>query len=143
MTYHQESTLSGFDQFAPKAFLISLARFEEPLSPELIAEVNEVGEALASGELEKASALISIAQKDAVFYEDFKKAYKELQELDESEEKNKFLPELDENAPSRPTNDDYNNFLAPPLTHSNPQSMARRLLGKARDLVKRVYRLKF
>ena len=141
MTY-QESTLSGFDQFAPKAFLISLARFEEPLSPELIAEVNEVGEALASGELEKASALISIAQKDAVFYENFKKAYKELQELDESEEKNKFLPELDENTPSRPTND-YNNFLAPPLTHSNPQSMAKRLLGKASDLVERVYRLKF
>jgi hypothetical protein len=141
MTY-QESTLSGFDQFAPKAFLISLARFEEPLSPELIAEVNEVGEALASGELEKASALISIAQKDAVFYEDFKKAYKELQELDESEEKNKFLPELDENTPSRPT-DDINNFLAPPLTHSNPQSMAKKLLGKASDLVERVYRLKF
>jgi len=141
MTY-QESTLSGFDQFAPKAFLISLARFEEPISPELIAEVNEVGEALASGELEKASALISIAQKDAVFYEDFKKAYKELQELDESEEKNKFLPELDENTPSRPTND-YNNFLAPPLTHSNPQSMAKKLLGKASDLVERVYRLKF
>jgi hypothetical protein len=141
MTY-QESTLSRFELFAPKAFLISLARFEEPLSPELIAEVNEVGEALASGELEKASALISIAQKDAVFYEDFKKAYKELQELDESEEKNKFLPELDENTPSRPTND-YNNFLAPPLTHSNPQSVARRLLGKATDLVERVYRLRF
>lgn len=141
MTYHQESTLSGFDKFAPKAFLISLARFEEPLSPELIAEVNEVGEALASGELEKASALISIAQKDAVFYEDFKKAYKELQELDESEEKNKFLLELDENTPSRPTND-YNNFWAPPLTHSNPQSMAKKLLGKASDLVERVYRLK-
>jgi len=141
MTY-QESTLSGFDLFAPKAFLISLARFEEPLSPELIAEVNEVGEALASGELEKASALISIAQKDAVFYEDFQKAYKELQELDDSEEKNKFLPELDENTPSRQT-DDYNNFLAPPLTNSNPQSMAKRLLGKATDLVERVYRLKF
>lgn len=141
MTY-QESTLSGFDLFAPKAFLISLARFEEPLSPELIAEVNEVGEGLASGELEKASALISIAQKDAVFYEDFQKAYKELQELDESEEKNKFLPELDENTPSRQT-DDYNNFLAPPLTNSNPQSMARRLLGKASDLVERVYRLRF
>jgi len=104
--------------------------------------VNEVGEALASGELEKASALISIARKDAVFYEDFKKAYKELQELDDSEEKNKFLPELDENTPSRPT-DDYNNFLAPPLTHSNPQSMAKKLLGKASDLVERVYRSKF
>ncbi|MEG4959250.1 MULTISPECIES: hypothetical protein [unclassified Microcoleus] len=141
MTY-QESTLSGFDLFAPKAFLISLARFEEPLSPELIAEVNEVGAALASGELEKASALITIAQKDAVFYEDFQKAYKELQELDESEEKNKFLSELDENTPSRQT-DDYNNFLAPPLTNSNPQSMAKRLLGKASDLVERVYRLRF
>jgi hypothetical protein len=141
MTY-QESTRSGFDQFAPKAFLISLARFEEPLSPELIAEVNEVGEGLASGELEKASALISIAQKDAVFYEDFKNAYQELQELDESEEKNKFFSELDENTPSRST-DDINNFLAPPLTHSNPQSMAKKLLGKASDLVERVYRLKF
>lgn len=128
--------------FAPKAFLISLARFEEPLSPKLIAEVNEVGEALASGELEKASALISIAQKDAAFYEDFKKAYKKLQELDESEEKNKFLPELDENTPSRPTKD-YKNFLAPPLTHSNPQSMAKKLLGKASDLVELVYRLRF
>ncbi|MEG4395683.1 hypothetical protein [Microcoleus sp. BROC3] len=141
MTY-QESTLSGFDLFAPKAFLISLARFEEPLSPELIAEVNEVGEALASGELEKASALISIAQKDAAFYEDFKNAYQALQTLDQSEEKNKFLPELDENTPSRQT-DDYKNFLAPPLTNSNPQSMARRLLGKASDLVERVYRLRF
>jgi hypothetical protein len=141
MTY-QESTLSAFDQFALKAFLISLARVEEPLSPELIAEVNEVGEAWVSGKLEKASALISIAQKDAVFYENFKKAYKELQELDESEEKDKFLPELDENTPSRPTND-YNNFLAPPLTHSNPQSMAKKLLGKASDLVERVYGLKF
>ena len=135
-------TLSGFDQFAPKAFLISLARYEAPLSPELIAEVNEVGAALVSGELEKASVLISIAQKDAAFYEDFKNAYKALQTLDESEEKNKYLTELDENTPPRQT-DDYNNFLAPPLTNSNPQSVAKRLLGKATDLVERVYRLKF
>jgi hypothetical protein len=135
-------TLSGFDQFAPKAFLIALARFEAPLSPELIAEVNEVGAALVGGELEKASALISIAEKDVAFYEDFKNAYKALQTLDQSEEKNKFMAELDENTPPRET-DDYNNFLAPPLTNSNPQSVARKLLGKATDLVERVYRLRF
>ncbi|MEG5031547.1 hypothetical protein [Microcoleus sp. AT3-D2] len=138
----QESTSSEFDQFAPKAFLIALARFEEPLSPELIAEVNEVGEALVGGELQKADKLISIAQKDAAFEKDFKKAYQELQNLDRAKEKNKFLGEIDPNAPLRQT-DDYNNFLAPPLTNSNPQSVARRLLGKASDLVERVYRLRF
>ncbi|WP_293363570.1 hypothetical protein [Microcoleus sp. CAWBG52] len=141
MTSTQVS-LSGFAQFAPKAFLISLTRYEAPLSPELIAEVNEVGEALVNGKLEKASALISIAEKDAAFYEDFKNAYKALQTLDQSEEKNKFMAELDENTPPRET-DDYNNFLAPPLTNSNPQSVAKRLLGKATDLVERVYRLRF
>jgi hypothetical protein len=135
-------TSSGFDQFAPKAFLISLARFEAPLSPELIAEVNEVGAALVGGELGKASELINIAQKDAAFYEDFKNAYKALQTLDQSEEKNKYLAELDENTPPRET-DDYNNFLAPLLTSSNPQSVAKRLLGKASDLVEKVYRLVF
>jgi hypothetical protein len=135
-------TLSGFDQFAPKAFLIALARFEAPLSPELIAEVNEVGEALVGGELGRASELINIAQKDAAFYEDFKNAYKALQTLDQSEEKNKYMAELDENTPPRET-DDYNNFLAPPLTNSNPQSVAKRLLGKASDLVEKVYRLRF
>lgn len=135
-------TLSGFDQFAPKAFLIALARYEAPLSSELIAEVNEVGEALADGELEKASALISIAQKDAAFYEDFKNAYKALQTLDQSEEKNKHWPKLDENTPPRQT-DDYNNFLAPPLSDPNPQSVAKKLLGKAADLVERVYWLMF
>ncbi|MBE9183886.1 hypothetical protein IQ270_03885 [Microcoleus sp. LEGE 07076] len=135
-------TLSGFDQFAPKAFLIALARYEAPLSPELIAEVNNVGEALVSGKLEKADLLINIAQKDAAFSECFNKAYEDLLELDESEEKNKFLPELDENTPPRET-DDYNNFLAPPLTNPNPQSVARKLLGKATDLVERVYRLRF
>ena len=133
-------TLSGFDQFAPKAFLISLARYEAPLSPELIAEVNEVGEALAGGELEKASVLISIAQKDAAFYEDFKNAYKALQTLDESEEKNKHSRESD--IPPQQT-DDYDNFLAPLLTDPNPQSVAKKLLGKATDLVERVYRLRF
>ena len=132
-------TLSGFDQFAPKAFLISLARFEAPLSPELIAEVNEIGEALVNGELEKASALIDIAQKDAAFYEDFKNAYKALQTLDQSEEKNKHSRESD--IPPQQT-DDYDNFLAPPLTNSNPQSVAKRLLGKATDLVELVYRLR-
>ena len=135
-------TLSGFDHFAPKAFLIALARFEEPLSPELIAEVNEVGAALVSGDLQKAALLIDIAQKNAAFSECFNEAYEELQELDESEEKNKYLAELDENTPPRQT-DDYNNFLAPPLTDPNPQSVAKRLLGKATDLVERVYRLRF
>jgi hypothetical protein len=137
----QQVTLSGFDQFAPKAFLIALARFEAPLSPELIAEVNEVGEALAIGELEKASELISIAQKDAAFNECFNEAFEELQALDESEERNKFLPELDENTPPRQT-DGYKNFLALPLTNPNPQKMAKGLLGEATDLVERVYRLK-
>ena len=134
-------TLSGFDQFAPKAFLISLARFEAPLSPELIAEVNDVGAALVSGELQKAALLVDIAQKNAAFFECFNEAYEELQELDESEEKNKYLAELDENTPPRQT-DDYNNFLAPPLTDPNPQSVAKRLLGKATDLVELVYRLR-
>ena len=134
-------TLSGFDHFAPKAFLIALARFEEPLSSELIAEVNEVGAALVSGDLQKAALLIDIAQKNAAFSECFNEAYEELQELDESEEKNKYLAELDENTPPRQT-DDYNNFLAPPLTNPNPQSVAKRLLGKATDLVELVYRLR-
>ena len=135
-------TLSGFDHFAPKAFLIALARFEAPLSSELIAEVNDVGAALVSGELQKAALLVDIAQKNTAFFECFNKAYEELQELDESEEKNKYLAELDENTPPRQT-DDYNNFLAPPLTDPNPQSVAKRLLGKATDLVERVYRLRF
>lgn len=140
----QESTLSGSNQFAPKAFLIALARFEAPLSPELIAEVNEVGEALVNGELQKASQLINIAQKDAAFYQDFELAFKELKIIHSKKEneKNKYLAELDENTPPRQT-DDYNNFLAPPLTNSNPQSVARKLLGKATDLVERVYRLMF
>ena len=51
----EQVTLSGFNQFAPKAFLITLARFEGTLAPELIAEVNEVGAAVVSGDLEKAS----------------------------------------------------------------------------------------
>ncbi|TAD88054.1 MAG: hypothetical protein EA000_06865, partial [Oscillatoriales cyanobacterium] len=97
----KQVTLSGFDQFAPKAFLIALARFEAPLSPELIAEVNEVGAYLVSGELQKAAVLIDIAQKDAAFFECFNEAYEALQELDESEEKNKYLAELDENTPPR------------------------------------------
>jgi len=135
-------TLSGFDHFAPKAFLIALARFEAPLSSELIAEVNDVGAALVSGELQKAALLVDIAQKNTAFFECFNKAYEELQELDESEEKNKYLAELDENTPPRQT-DDYNNFLAPPLSDPNPQSVAKKLLGKATDLVERVYRLRF
>ena len=139
----EQVTLSGFNQFAPKAFLITLARFEGTLSPELIAEVNEVGAAVVSGDLEKASQLIDVAKKDAVFYEDFKQAYKELQKLDETNEKNKYLAELDENTPSRQTTDDFNNFLAPPLTDANPQNAAKKLFSGVRDLVERVYRLRF
>ncbi|MEG4578784.1 hypothetical protein QUA71_03985 [Microcoleus sp. MON1_C5] len=132
-------TLSGFAHFAPKAFLIALARFEAPLSPELIAEVNEVGAALVSGDLQKAALLVDIAQKDAAFSECFNEAYEDLQELDESEEKNKHSRESD--IPSQQT-DDYENFLAPLLSDPNPQSVAKKLLGKATDLVERVYRLK-
>jgi hypothetical protein len=135
-------TLSGFDQFAPKAFLIALARYEAPLSPELIAEVNEVGEALVNGELGKASELTNIAQKDAAFYEDFKNAFKALQTLDHSEEKSKHSRKLNETTPPRET-DDIENFLALPLTDANPQNRAKRLLGQASDLVERVYRLMF
>lgn len=133
-------TLSGFDQFAPKAFLIALARYEAPLSPELIAEVNAAGKALVGGELDNAEIFNSIAQKDAAFAEVFNEAYEELQELDESEEKNKHSRESD--IPPQQT-DDYDNFLAPLLTDPNPQSVAKKLLGKATDLVERVYRLKF
>lgn len=104
--------------------------------------MNDVGAALVSGELQKAALLIDIAQKDVAFSECFNEAYEELQELDESEEKNKYLAELDDNTPPRQT-DDYNNFWVPPLTNPNPQSVARKLLGKATDLVERVYRLRF
>ena len=139
----EQLTSSGFDEFAPKALLIALAKFEGTLAPELIAEVNEVGAAVVSGDLEKASQLIDVAKKDAVFYEDFKQAYKELQKLDETNEKNKYLAELDENTPSRQTTDDFNNFLAPPLTDANPQNAAKRLFSGVRDLVERVYGLRF
>ena len=142
MTY-QESTLSGFDQFAPKAFLISLARFEEPLSPELIAEVNELGAALVGGDVKQTSQLIYVAQKDAAFYEVFKQAHKDLRQIDKTNEKNKYLAELDENTPSRQTTDDFNNFLAPPLTDANPQNVAKRLFSGVRNLVERVYELRF
>lgn len=135
-------TLSGFDSFAPKAFLIALARYEGVLAPELIAEVNAAGKALVGGELENAEIFDSIAQKDAAFAEVFNEAYEELLEFDESEERNKYLEELSENTPPRET-EDFNNFLAPPLMDANPQGRARKLLGKASDLVERVYRLRF
>jgi hypothetical protein len=104
--------------------------------------VNELGAALVGGDVKQTSQLIYVAQKDAAFYEVFKQAHKELRQIDKMNEKNKYLPELDENTPSRQTND-YKNFLAPPLTNSNPQSVAKKLLGKASDLVELVYRLKF
>ncbi|MCU0546241.1 MAG: hypothetical protein MUE44_29420 [Oscillatoriaceae cyanobacterium Prado104] len=138
----QEVTLSGFDEFAPKAFLIALARFEGTLAPELIAEVNEVGAALVAGDAEKASELIKIAQKDVVFNEVFERAYEDLQEIDETKEKNKYLPELDENTPSRES-DDFGNFLAPILRDPNPPSMAKRLLAKASNLVEWIDKLRF
>jgi hypothetical protein len=139
----QQVTLSGFDEFAPKALLIALAKFEGTLSPELIAEVNQVGAAVVGGDMEKAAQFIEVAKKDPAFYEVFEQAYEDLQELDETNEKNKYLPELDENTPSRQTTDDVNNFLAPPLTDANPQNVAKRLFSGVQNLVKRVYELIF
>ena len=139
----QQVTLSGFDEFAPKALLIALAKFEGTLSPELIAEVNAVGAAVVGGDMEKAAQFIDVAKKDAAFYEVFEQAYEDLQELDETNEKDKYLPELDENTPSRQTTDDFNNFLAPPLTDANPQNVAKRLFSGVRNLVERVYGLRF
>ncbi|MCC3408214.1 MAG: hypothetical protein JGK17_22020 [Microcoleus sp. PH2017_10_PVI_O_A] len=139
----EQVTLSGFDEFAPKALLIALAKFEGTLSPELIAEVNQVGAAVVGGDMEKASQFIDIAKKDAAFYEVFEQAYEDLLELDDTNEKDKWLPELDANTPSRQTTDDFNNFLAPPLTDANPQSKAKKLFSGVRDLVERVYGLRF
>ena len=139
----QQVTLSGFDEFAPKALLIALVKFEGTLSPELIAEVNQVGAAVVGGDMEKAAQFIDVAKKDAAFYEVFEQAYEDLQELDETNEKNKYLRELDENTPSRQTTDDFNNFLAPPLTDANPQNVAKRLFSGVRNLVERVYELRF
>jgi hypothetical protein len=138
----QELELSKFREFAPKSFLIALTRFEGTLAPELIAEVNELGAALVGGDVKQTSQLIYVAQKDAAFFKVFKQAHNDLRQIDTTNEKSKHFAELDENTPSRQT-DDYKNFLAPPLTNSNPQSVAKRLLGKASDLVERVYRLKF
>lgn len=140
----QQVTLSGFDEFAPKALLIALAKFEGTLSPDLIAEVNQVGAAVVGGDMEKAAQFIDVAKKDAAFYEVFEQAYEDLQELDETNEKNKYLRELDENTPSRQTTDnDFNNFLAPPLTDANPQNVAKKLFSGVRNLVERVYELRF
>ena len=139
----QQVTLSGFDEFAPKALLIALAKFEGTLSPELIAEVNQVGAAVVGGDMEKAAQFIDVAKKDAAFYEVFEQAYEDLLELDETNEKNKYLRELDQNTPSRQTTDDFNNFLAPPLTDATPQNVAKRLFSGVRNLVERVYELRF
>jgi len=139
----QELKLSQFKQFAPKAFLIALAKFEGTLSPELIAEVNELGAALVGGDVKQTSQLIEVAKKDAAFYEVFKQAHNDLRQLDKTNEKDKWLPPLDANTPSRQTTDDFNNFLAPPLTDANPQNAAKRLFSGVRDLVERVYGLRF
>ena len=139
----QQVTLSGFDEFAPKALLIALVKFEGTLSPELIAEVNQVGAAVVGGDMEKAAQFIDVAKKDAAFYKVFEQAYDDLLELDETNEKNKYLRELDENTPSRQTTDDFNNFLAPPLTDANPQNVAKRLFSGVQNLVERVYELRF
>ena len=139
----EQVTLSGFDEFAPKALLIALAKFEGTLAPELIAEVNQVGAAVVSGDMEKASQFIDIAKKNAAFNEVFEQAYEDLLELDETNEKSKHSAEVDENTPSRQTTDDFNNFLAPPLTDGNPQNVAKRLLSGVQNLVERVYELRF
>jgi hypothetical protein len=138
----EQVTLSGFDEFAPKAFLIALAKFEGTLAPELIAEFNQIGVAVVSGDMKKASQFIDIAKKDAAFNKVFEQAYEDLQELDETHEKDKWLPELDANTPSRETTESLHNFLAPLLTDANPQSKAKKLFSGVRDLVERVYGLK-
>ena len=139
----QELKLSEFREFAPKSFLIALTRFEGTLAPELIAEVNELGAALVGGDVKQTSQLIYVAEKDAVFYEVFKQAHKDLRQIDKTNEKSKYLRELDENTPSRQTTDDLNNFLAPPLTDANPQNVAKRLFSGVQNLVERVYELRF
>jgi hypothetical protein len=105
--------------------------------------VNQVGAAVVGGDMEKAAQFIDVAKKDAAFYEVFEQAYEDLQELDETNEKNKYLRELDENTPSRQTTDDFNNFLAPPLTDANPPNVAKRLFSGVRNLVERVSELRF
>ena len=139
----QELELSEFREFAPKSFLIALTRFEGTLAPELIAEVNELGAALVGGDVKQTSQLIYVAEKDAAFYEVFKQAHKDLRKIDKSNEKSKHSAEVDENTPSRQTTDDFNNFLAPPLTDANPQNVAKRLLSGVQNLVERVYELRF
>lgn len=140
----QELELSKFREFAPKSFLIALTRFEGTLAPELIAEVNELGAALVGGDVKQTSQLIYVAEKDADFYEVFKQAHKDLRKIDKTNEKSKHSAELDGNTPSRQTtDDDFNNFLAPPLTDANPQNVAKRLFSGVRNLVERVYELRF
>lgn len=139
----QELELSEFREFAPKSFLIALTRFEGTLAPELIAEVNELGAALVGGDVKQTSQLIYVAEKDAAFYEVFKQAHKDLRKIDKTNEKSKHSAEVDENTPSRLTTDDFNNFLAPPLTDANPQNVAKRLLSGVQNLVERVYELRF
>jgi hypothetical protein len=139
----QELELSEFREFAPKSFLIALTRFEGTLAPELIAEVNELGAALVGGDVKQTSQLIYVAEKDAAFYEVFKQAHKDLRKIDKTNEKSKHSAEVDENTPSRQTTDDFNNFLAPPLTDANPQNVAKRLLSGVQNLVERVYELRF
>ena len=81
----------AFDDFTAKAFLIALARFEGTLSPTLVAEINAVGSAITNGQLSQVANLRVIARKDNDFYKAYKLAYKELQALDKSEERNNHV----------------------------------------------------
>jgi len=139
-----ESNPSGaFNDFTAKAFVIALAKFEGTLSPSLVAEINDVGKAVINGQLSQIADLENIAKKDRAFYDVYENAYMDLQDLAESEEKNKYLGELTDNEPSRKSEgDDYTNFLAPLLAENNPQSAVKKLLASASNVVNWVYKLK-
>lgn len=142
MTSSPLNLTGTFDDFIPKAFIIALVRSEKVLPSELILEINQVGEALRNGQRESLSSLLAIAKKDGEFYAVFKQAYKELQQIDNSEEKNKYLTEVMKDPPPRKL-DDFDNFLAPPLTSKDPQSQAKSLFAKVGDLVQKIYQLNF
>jgi hypothetical protein len=139
MTFKESRFLLRFDEFAPKAFLIALAKFEGIFSSDLIHQVNQVGDALIGNELEQTSQLICIAQKDVIFYEVFKQAYEDLLEVDS--ENASYFDKSD--ICLRRTGDDIERFLTTPLSDANPQTAVKRLFGGADNLVERVYQLRF
>ena len=139
----QRSLLLRFDEFAPKAFLIALAGFKGVFPPALIVEVNQVGASIV-GDIEESTRLIYVAKKDVIFYEAFKRAYEDLLELDERNERTNFhFFEPDENTSPQQITDNMNDFLICPLTDANPQSATRKLFSGVQNLVERVYGLRF